>query len=209
MSGLKFLFYADVDGVLTPPRKLFQCFPLDEREDDRWSKEYSDRDSWAMQRLKDHLVFISHDKRNREYVEYKGHKFVYAPHSDGDKSIVLERDWRERVQSGEVVGEPNKPVYLYVGDGPFDYRCLAGAQFGFIPGDADPLLVFKLRNANLLPNPPSKAVLNKVSVLSADGGGGCISETILRLYSCSAYLQENFLKGAEIFNEVERYVGAS
>lgn len=219
MNKLKFIFYSDIDGVLTPPRKLFQCFPrpdeapngammFHEREDDRWSKEYSDRDSWAMLRLKDHLVFISHDKRNEEYVKYKGHKFVYAPHSKGDKSLVLNRDWNDRLRTGEVVGESNKPVYLYIGDGLFDYQCLREAKFGFIPDDADPLLVAKLHSKHMLPNPPSKATLDKVAVLVAGGGNGCISEAIFRLYSSGAYLQEDFLKGAKIFDEIEKYLGS-
>jgi hypothetical protein len=205
---VKFLVYCDIDGVMTHCSKLMHCV---EREgpilsnnwitpDRRWYKEFSDRDSFVMQRLKDHLVFISHDKKNEYYCQYKKHKFVYASHDDGDKFNVLLRDWKERIANGEVEGDPNNPVYIYLGDAPFDLQCLINAKYGFIPADSSQLLHSKVKLSNL----------KHIETLKSGGGQGCLEEAILLLYFKGVYLKDKMFQGKlKVFDDIEKYLGSA
>lgn len=166
-----FLIYADIDGVLTPCTKLFRCTPERPKPaiEDRWSKTYSDRDSYVLRMMKDDLVFISNDKRNKYYTDYKGHKFCFVDHADGDKYDGLKKDWAERVRNQEVCGDPEKPRYLYIGDAPFDWLCLKHAIHGFVPADASIILLDKCCG------------LRKITRLSKRGGEGCIESMMYNL----------------------------
>jgi len=187
----EFLFFVDIDGVLTPCRKLFHCIPSlrMDRPDCRWYKEYSDRDAWVMLRMMDELVFITQDVRNHEYIKYKNNKFVYASHDVGDKWQVLKIDWKKRVEDGEVAGDPEAPHYIYIGDSQFDYQCLKNSQIGFIPRDASPMLKRKVQHSQ------------HIFELDSLGGGGCIEEAVLWMYDQG--WRSSFK--APVFEEIERY----
>lgn len=165
-----FLVYADVDGVLTTCQKIFRCTPkrMSPAIEDRWSKTYSDRDSYVMLLMKDDLVFISNDKRNEHYVEYKGHEFCYVSHAK-DKYYGLTADWEERVQNGEVDGDPFTPRYFYIGDAPFDWLCLKNSIHGFLTADCSMVLFNKAL--------PSK----QFTLLSTKGGEGCLEDMMYNL----------------------------
>lgn len=158
-----FLVYADVDGVLTTCQKIFQCIDKDPLLDiePRWYKTYSDRDSYVMLLMKDDLVFISNDKRNQHYVDYKGHKFCYVSHAK-DKYFGLAADWERRVANGEVEGDPFTPRYFYIGDAPFDWLCLKNSIHGYLPADCSTVLFSKA-----LPS-------EQFTRLREKGGEGCL-----------------------------------
>ncbi len=158
-----FLIYADIDGVLTPCQKLFHCTRAGGSTvvEDRWYKTYSDRDSYVMLMMKDDLVFISNDKRNEHYASYKGHEFCYVSHAK-DKYYGLAADWGERVQNGEVDGDPFTPRYFYIGDAPFDWLCLKNSIHGFLPADCSTVLFNRA-----LPS-------EQFTRLSEKGGEGCL-----------------------------------
>jgi len=201
----KFLIYVDVDGVMTPCRKLMQCVQPKTKgmPDTRWYKEFSDRDSFVMMRLQEQLVFISHDKRNKHFCNYKKHKFVYAPHSAGDKFNVLLQDWKHRIENKEVRGNPNDPTYVYLGDAPFDWQCLLNSKHGFVPSDSSSLLLTKMKMANK----------KHIETLKAPGGAGCLEEAILRLHASGAYLKDKIFKKEDgkvikVFDDIEKYLGS-
>ncbi len=167
------LIYADIDGVLTPCQKLFHCTraggaPVVE---DRWYKTYSDRDSYVMLMMKDDLVFISNDKRNEHYTDYKGHKFCYVSHAK-DKYFGLAADWEQRVHNGEVEGDPFTPNYFYIGDAPFDWLCLKNAIHGFMPADCSAVLCEKVHKSNC-----------NMTFLHENGGDGCLEGMMLNLFA--------------------------
>jgi len=166
-----FLVYADIDGVLTPCQKLFWCRSPDitEYEDERWYKTFSDRDSYVMRLMKDDLVFISNDRRNEYYTNYKGHKFCFIDHANGDKFDGLKRDWAERVSNGEVSGDPEVPRYFYIGDTPFDWLCLRRAIHGFVPSDCSVILYHKWK---------SDTAGQHITRLDTKGGEGCLEEMV-------------------------------
>jgi hydroxymethylpyrimidine pyrophosphatase-like HAD family hydrolase len=165
-----------------------------QHEDARWSKDFSDRDSWVLMRMKEDIVFISHDRRNEHYIGYKGHNFCCASHDDGDKFEVLRKDLKERLMHGDADGDPEALNYVYIGDAPFDYECLKHARYGFIPQDASPLLVKKIFATDCQ---------RHVRQLQARGGEGCIEEAVTWLYQNT--------RGElswDVFNDIEKYLGA-
>lgn len=165
------LIYADIDGVLTPCQKLFHCRPNRSNAiDSRWYKTFSDRDSYVMRLMKDDLVFISNDQRNKHYTYYKGHKFCYVSH-DKDKYYGLAADWQKRVENGEVEGDPFTPRYFYIGDAPFDWLCLINAIHGFVPRDCSPILQMKL------------TAYNGITRLPTSGGQGCLETMICEMWA--------------------------
>lgn len=176
-----FLIYADVDGVLTPCQKIFHC--CDKRDvhprsmsmnrtplevEARWYKVFSDRDSYVMLLMKDDLVFISNDRRNKHYTDYKGHKFCYVSH-DKDKYYGLAADWEKRVANEEVEGDPFTPRYFYIGDAPFDWLCLRHAIHGFMPSDCSVVLYHKWKN---------DVTGLHITRLDTKGGEGCLEEMV-------------------------------
>lgn len=167
-----FLVYADIDGVLTPCQKLFRCtekwHAVDNNIEDRWYKTYSDRDSYVMLMMKDDLVFISNDRRNEYYADYKGHKFCYVSHSK-DKYFGLAADWGERVHNGEVEGDPFTPRYFYIGDAPFDWLCLKNAIHGYLPEDCSTVLFNRA-----LPD-------EHFTRLQTKGGEGCLESMMYNM----------------------------
>lgn len=215
-----FLIYADIDGVLTPCQKLFHCvnqkqtvFPFDENIESapdfpelRWFKTFSDRDSYVMRLMKDDLVFISHDRRNRYFVDYKSHKFCFVDHADGDKFNGLKRDWAERVQNREVEGDPDKPRYFYIGDAPFDWLCLKHSIIGFMPQDASQMLKLKAKKTRELsdllvrhmPNGEPVCVLGRYTLLNSNGGAGCIEEMMYYIYRGADLIKSEY--GVDISN---------
>ncbi len=165
-----YLVYCDIDGVMTPCQKLFHCRPnRSNAVDSRWYKTFSDRDSYVMRLMKNDLVFISNDRRNKYYADYKGHEFCFVDHADGDKYNGLKRDWAERVQNGEVEGDPDVPRYFYIGDAPFDWLCLTKAIHGFLPADCSKILFKKA-----LPH-------EKLTRLPDKGGEGCLEGMMYNL----------------------------
>lgn len=193
-----FLFYADVDGVLTPNRKLFQCRAVDTKidwQDTRWYKEYSDRDSFVLQNMKDHVVFISHDKRNTYYVCYKGHKWCYAAHSSGDKYEVLKEDWRQRVDAHEIEGDPHDPRYIFIGDAPFDWLCLKNSMLGFMPFNSSEFLLEKVRREEA----------SHVEHLPVSGGEGCLEAAVGVLHENIEDYSDLNLREMPVFNVLDEY----
>jgi len=167
-----FLIYADIDGVLTSCQKLFHCVPKSpcDMQDRRWFKTYSDRDSYVMRLMKDDLVFISNDRRNQHYADYKGHKFCYVSHDRyKDKYYGLAADWEKRVANGEVEGDPFTPRYFYIGDAPFDWLCLKNAIHGFMPSDCSVVLYHKWK---------SDVTGLHITRLDTKGGEGCLEEMV-------------------------------
>jgi len=167
-----FLIYVDMDGVLTPCQKLFHCREeRSNKSDSRWFKTYSDRDSYVMRLMKDDLVFISNDRRNQHYADYKGHKFCYVSHDRyKDKYYGLAADWEKRVANGEVEGDPFTPRYFYIGDAPFDWLCLKNAIHGFVPSDCSTILCQKVYASG-----------GQITRLNESGGDGCLEGMMYNL----------------------------
>ena len=197
------IIMCDVDGVLTAPQKMFRCTNKSgSLGEDRWSKIYSDRDSWALQRLKNEIVFISHDRRNEHYIHYKGHKFLYVPHPLEKYDAIIEY-WNNFVTNNTVEGEKDKPIYIYLGDDVFDYKALSGALYGFIPSDANMILKDKIFKDGKLVGAIHS---NKIMQLQSAGGAGCINEAMYRLYLSGCYKDKNsVLHDYDIFNKIDEY----
>lgn len=196
MSKPKFLIFSDCDGVLTPPLKTLECtFVRDtyEHRDQRWAKDYSDRDSWVIERLRDVFVVISTDARNEHWAKHKGLTFVCP--GEPDKVEMLRAHWRERVESGDVEGDPDKPVYIYLGDSPQEWECLTSSVLGFIPSDASQLLQRKAAN------------VRKVRLLESRGGEGCVEEAIMSIYDTLSDMNPKDARFEHpIWDEIERYL---
>lgn len=160
--------YSDVDGVLTTPFKTY--------DGQRFSKQYSDRDAYAINVLKPWLVLISQDPTNRAWAEHKGIEFVHAntDSSEGKFKALCDHWYSERKGKTVEWSDPDnppddvynilRPDYIYIGDSPYDWDCLKNARYGFIPLDGSTILK---RQAS---------TVDYVHILNRQGGCGCLEE---------------------------------
>lgn len=166
MIDNELLFYVDFDGCITQPFKIW--FPDNDKIN--CGKIISDHDSFAINLLKDRLVFISHDRRiNENWCKERSLSFICVP-KEKEKFQYLKEDFFRRT------GKKNpKNNYIYIGDTLADFECLKNSKFGFIPFDASGLLKYKLY--------VNSSTVSHIKKLKTCGGHGVLEESVLILAS--------------------------
>jgi len=121
--------YCDIDGVLTPPNKIFYCINNKLQK----AKMFSDCDSYAIEKHKDNITFVTHDNEiNAQWALRRGVKCIVVPNIYDKFDYLYSRLWMRN--------------YIYIGDTMHDFLCLKYAKKSYVPMSASySLLNSKIR----------------------------------------------------------------
>lgn len=162
----KMLIFSDIDGVITKKQKIWLQGASQKSNSDLVyiAKQYSDHDSYIIEKIRKQLVFISADNKvNKAWAAYRKVPFVFCD--------AYEDKWEHLWKYLYSINIYNIKI-AYIGDSIPDLNCLLNADFSFISADASLLLMRRIKEDKSH---------KKIIQLTKNSGDGCLEETVLWL----------------------------